>query len=148
MANERKTENIVRKYFAKFENDCLIEEQKSDNPRINKLLKNASKKGSADGKPEFIISFPNKDLLIVIECKADTAKHKSRNLDKYSEYAVDGALLYSSYLSREFDVIAIGVSGENHRELQIDTYLQTQGEKQARDLGIKNYMSTKVTLIF
>lgn len=151
MANERKTEDLIRsilktnktQYEKEYASSVIIEEQKSDNPRIDKLLKNASKKGIADGKPEFIISFPNKDLLIVIECKADTAKHKSRNLDKYSEYAVDGALLYSSYLSREFDVIAIGVSGENSRELQIDTYLQIQGEKQARNLDIKKLYEFK-----
>ena len=59
MANERITENIVRKHFTQFENDCLIEEQKSANPKIDKLLKNASKKGSGCGYPEFIISFIN-----------------------------------------------------------------------------------------
>ena len=106
MVNERKTENIIReilnenkkKYEEETEQSVTIEEQKSDNPRIDKLLKTASKKGSGAGYPEFIISFPNKDLLIVIECKADIKKHKSKTLDKYSEYAVDGALLYSSYL--------------------------------------------------
>lgn len=33
-----------------------IEEQKSDNPRIKKLLKNASKQGKGTGKSEFIIT--------------------------------------------------------------------------------------------
>jgi len=131
MANERKTEYIIReilkenkiKYEKLTEQSVIIEEQKSDNPRIDKLLKTASKKGKADGKPEFIVSFPNKDLLMVIECKASIKKHKSENLDKYSDYAIDGALLYSSYLSREFNIIAIGVSGENKKELQIDSFL-------------------------
>src|SRR5450830_1548277 len=31
-----------------------VEEQKSDNPRISKLLATASKKGNAGGRPEFI----------------------------------------------------------------------------------------------
>jgi len=145
MANERKTEEIVRdilkankiRHEKDNSNRVIIEEQKSDNPRINKLLQNASKKGYADGKPEFIISFSDSNLLIVIECKANITKHKSHNLNKYSEYAVDGALLYSSYLSKEFDVFAIGISGENIGELQIDTYLQIQGENKARDLSIK-----------
>ena len=35
-------------------------------------------------------------------------------------------LLYSSYLSKEFDVIAIGVSGETKQELTIDNYLTLQ----------------------
>lgn len=144
MSNERKTEGIIRDILkinkTKYEaggGSVVIDEQKADNPRITKLLKHASKKGSADGKPEFIVSFPNKDLLIVIECKADVSNHKSQTLDKYSDYAVDGALLYSSFLSKEFDVIAIGASGESAKELQIDTFLQTKGEKSARDLDIK-----------
>jgi type I restriction-modification system DNA methylase subunit len=115
----------------------IIEEQKSDNPRINKLLKIASKKGNGAGYPEFIISFPNKDLLIVVECKADIKKHKSKNLDKYDAYAVDGVLLYSSYLSKEFNVISIAVSGETKKELQVDNFLQIKGERKPKDLEIK-----------
>ncbi len=145
MANERKTEDLVQdilsknkvKHETEIEQSVTIEKQKSDNARIDKLLKSASKRGVGVGRPEFIVSFPNKDLLIVIECKADLSKHKSAALDKYADYAVDGALLYSAYLSKEFDVIAIGVSGENKTELQIDTYLQTRGETKARDLSIK-----------
>lgn len=125
--NERKTEQIVRELLEKksfYKDDIIIEEQKSDHPSINKLLKNASKKGSADGKPEFIIrSKHHSDLIIVVECKADIKKHKSNSLDKYADYAVDGALLYASFLSKEFDVIAIGVSGETKRELRITHYI-------------------------
>ncbi len=147
MGNERKTENLVRDILKQneetFEKETgqIVnrEEQKSDSPKIDKLLKTASKRGGAGGKPEFIISFLNTDMLIVIECKADVRKHKSKNLDKYADYAVDGALLYSSYLSKEFNVIAIGVSGETKRELQIDTYLQVKGEKKARNLNIKKF---------
>ena len=44
---------------------------------------------------------------MVIECKADTKYHESqgKNKDQYKDYAVDGALLYGSYLSKEFNVI-------------------------------------------
>lgn len=130
MASERKTENIVRKHFTKFENECLIEEQKSENPKIDKLLKNASKKGGGAGYPEFIISQQkNPDFIIEIECKANIAKHKSSKLDKYDKYAVDGALLYASFLSKEFDVLAIGVSGQNLKELKVSHYLCLKGEK-------------------
>lgn len=145
MANERKTETLMRELLQKAnnqnggesKNSAIIEEQKSDNPRINKLLKYASKKGNAAGRPEFIVSFPlQHDLLIIVECKARTTKHKSKTLDQYSEFAVDGALLYASYLSKEFNVLAIGASGENKIDLQVDTYLQVKGEKTPRDLGI------------
>ncbi|MDD5063645.1 MAG: N-6 DNA methylase [Phycisphaerae bacterium] len=132
MANERKTENIVRKHFTKFEKECLIEEQKSENPKINKLLKNASKKGEGAGYPEFIISFSdNQNFIIVIECKSSVKKHESKNRDKYSEYAVDGALLYASYLSKEFDVLAIAVSGQSFGELKVSHFLHLKGENNA-----------------
>ncbi|MDD5589085.1 MAG: N-6 DNA methylase [Candidatus Nanoarchaeia archaeon] len=127
--NERKTENIVRKHFEKFSN-IIIEEKKSDNLKIDKLLKNASKKGSGTGYPEFIISFKdNQDFIIVIECKADIIKHESKTRDKYDSFAVDGALLYSSFLSKEFDVLAIAISGEDIKNLKINHFLQLCGEK-------------------
>ena len=50
------------------------------------------------------------EFIVVLECKADPSKHESPGRDKYSQYAVDGALLYASYLSKEYDVLAIGVS--------------------------------------
>lgn len=71
MANERKTEQIVRDHFRQYDSEITIEEQKSENPRIQKLLKSASKQGSGRGRPEFIITFndiPN--LIIVIECNS------------------------------------------------------------------------------
>ncbi|MFV0237002.1 MAG: N-6 DNA methylase [Flavobacteriales bacterium] len=135
MANERKTENIVRTHFNKFISTIEIEEQKSDNPKIDKLLKSASKKGSGRGYPEFIISYKtNSDLLIVIECKADITKHESINKDKYSDYAVDGVLLYSSYLSKDFDVIGIAVSGESKRNLKVSHFLHLKGERKATEI--------------
>jgi type I restriction-modification system DNA methylase subunit len=131
MANERITENIVRKHFSSYSDKCTIEEQKSSTPKIDKLLKNASKKGGEKGYPEFIISslINNPDFIIVVECKANIAKHQSPTLDKYDEYAVDGALLYASFLSKEYDVLAIGVSGQNLKELKVSHYLYLKGEK-------------------
>jgi len=135
MANERKTENIVRTHFTKFSDLCLIEEQRSENPKIDKLLKNASKKGDGAGYPEFIISSSDyPDFLIVVECKAKPSKHESKTRDKYSEYAVDGVLLYSSFLSKEFDVLSIAVSGENKRELKISHFLQLTSEHTAKGI--------------
>ncbi|MFA5299532.1 MAG: N-6 DNA methylase [Lutibacter sp.] len=130
MVNERKTEMLVREHFSKSLDIINIEEQRSDNPIIDKLLKTASKKGGGKGYPEFIITYKtNPDLLIVVECKADNTKHESKEHDKYSEYAVDGALLYSSYLSRGYDVLAIAVSGETKQNLKISHFLQLKDEK-------------------
>ena len=109
MTHESLTENIVRNLLREkgYYNDdnIFIEEKKSQNPKIDKLLKNASKSGNGPGYPEFIISFKNKpDDLIVIECKRNTLFHESKNKECYKDYAVDGALLYSSYLQKEYNI--------------------------------------------
>jgi methylase of polypeptide subunit release factors len=135
MANERKTENIVRAHFEQFNELIHVEEQSSDNAKINKLLQSASKKGTGKGRPEFIISLNyNSDLLIVVECKASTLKHDSQTRDKYSEFAVDGALLYASYLSKEFDVLAIAVSGETKQILKVSHFLHLKNERAATEI--------------
>jgi len=124
--NEKITESIVRDKFNPYINQgFIIEEQQSVNPRIRKLLQYASKHGNGKGYPEFIIqSEEDNNFLLTVECKADIRFHKSETLDQYSKFAVDGALLYSSYLSKEFDVISLGVSGQNKKELRATSYLQ------------------------
>lgn len=140
--NERITENIVREHFR---NDALfneveIEEQKSKNPIIDKLLKTASKGGTGKGYPEFIISYGNNpDFLIVVECKADIKFHESKNKKEYGRYAVDGVLLYASYLSREFDVLSIAASGQNREELKVSHYLFLR-----RQIGHQEILSNKL----
>ncbi len=146
MANERKTENIVRKYLTNngyFDNtNIIVEEQKSDFALIDKLLSNASKKGTGKGYPEFLIrSKDYSDFLIVIECKADPKKHESSTLDKYSECAVDGVLLYTSFLAKEFDVLAIAISGQNEAELKISQFLQLKGTQKAHKFLGKELLS-------
>ena len=132
MVNERKTENLVRDWLrrdAYYSNSAIrVEEQKSDSPKIGKLLRNASKRGDGAGYPEFIItSADTPEFLIVIECKANNTKHISNDLHRYSEYAVDGGLLYASYLSKEFDVLAIAVSGETEPTIRSSHYLHLRG---------------------
>ena len=147
MANERKTENIVRNHFNKFSDNCQIEEQSSSTPKIDKLLRTASKKGSGKGYPEFIVSLTdNQEFIIVIECKGDTKYHESMNHGKYAEYAVDGVLLYASYLSKDYDVLAIAVSGQNLKELKVSHYLCLRGSSKPATifgdklLPLENYL--------
>ncbi|MCP9770463.1 methyltransferase [Lacihabitans sp. LS3-19] len=131
MINERKTENIVRSHFQQF-SKIYIEEQRSENIKIQKLLKNASKKGIKNGLPEFIIQFEeDNNLLIVIECKGDVSKHESKLRDQYGSFAVDDVLLYASFLSKEYDVIAIAVSGVDNNNLRISHFLHLKGESKA-----------------
>ena len=135
--NERKTETLVdnrlRKHgYMRASSGIAVEKQKSDVPRIQKLLEYASKRGHGAGKPEFLIHpIAHSEFLIVIECKADNRKHVSATLDKYADYAVDGALLYASYLSKEFDVLAIAVSGQTESTYRISHFLHLRGTKKA-----------------
>lgn len=142
--NERKTEALTRKILSKKGYDLphiIVEEQKSDNPKINKLLKTASKKGSGAGFPEFIITSKNHpDLLIVIECKANPKNHESKELNEYADYACDGALLYASYLCKEYDVIAIGISGEYKKDLKISTFLYLKRENSRFNFAPKDIL--------
>ena len=130
---ETKTEKITRELLSKNEiindKDGVIIYEKSEfneNPIITKALKQASKSptGSGIGYPEFIIvSTKYKDLLIVIECKAKVTDHESKNYDKPEKYAVDGAIHYASHLSKSYDVIAIGISGEEKKNIRISSHL-------------------------
>ena len=129
MQNEAKTMNLFRDLLRKKgyydDKDIIVEEQSSDNKKIQKLLKNASKSGLGKGFPDFIItSSKNVNLVIVVECKADIAKQKSATLDSFKDYAVDGALLYASFLAKEYDVIAIGFSGEEKGLTSLEHYIQ------------------------
>jgi type I restriction-modification system DNA methylase subunit len=128
MANERKTEQLVRdmlKDKGYYDNSLIVvEEQSSDNPKINKLLNLASKSGRGKGYPEFIISFKNNPThIILVECKAEVKYHESEDKKRYKDYAVDGVLLYASYLKDSFNVTAIAVSGQNEREKKVTTFL-------------------------
>lgn len=133
MANEAKTSQIFRRLLkAKGYYDdktIVVEEQQSDNKKINKLLQNASKSGLGKGFPDFIITssrFP--ELVIVVECKADIKRHESESKESYRDYAVDGALLYASFLAKEYDVIAVGFSGENESLTEHSHYIQLREE--------------------
>ena len=144
MANEKKTERLVYSHFEKFSDIIHIEEQSSDNPKIDKLLKGASKKGDGKGRPEFIISYQeNSDFLIVIECKAQTTKHQSESKDKYAEFSVDGVLLYASFLAKEFDVLAIAVSGESKQDLKISHFLHLKNERKASQIFDNHFLSAQ-----
>ena len=132
--NESKTEEIFRNLIREkgfYDNDkVIVEEQSSDNDKIRKCLSNASKKNSNNniGRPDFIITHKDyMDLVIVVECKADILKHKSNNLNAYTEYAVDGVLLYGSFLSKMYNVICIAFSGQSNDFNKMDTFYYPKG---------------------
>lgn len=128
--NERITENLVRDKLSDLgyrdvESETIVEEQKSQIEEVKKLLKNASKSGKGGkGFPEFIISSPTyPDFIIVVECKASTKQHKSENVNKPVEYAVDGVIHYAKYLSKSYNVVAIAVSGQTKSSMKVSNFL-------------------------
>ena len=130
--NEVVTDNIVRDYFRQFDDEIIIEQQSSSNPAIDKLLRNALKKGSGKGYPDFIIQLKkDANFIIVIEDKADKRYHESETRKQYGDYAVDGALLYASFLAKSFDVLAIAVSGVDENDLKISHFLHLKDEPKA-----------------
>lgn len=149
--NEAITVDLVSRKLREqgYEDDDTIvveREQTTEIDRINKLLATASKKGSGKGYPDFIVT--NKalpDFVFVIECKADVTKHQSDTLDGYADYAVDGARLYADYLSREMDVLYVGVSGQSEQELKVSHFLKLKDEIEHReifkDCGLQDFPS-------
>lgn len=159
--NERKTENIVRDElrrlgFYDLAADIQVEEQKSNIEAVKRLLRSSSKSGAGGGgSPEFIVSAASSaDFLLVVECKADPKDHQSlavadilagrpvaEDADARSRrlqrFAVDGALHYAKALSREFNVIAVAVSGESKRAVQVSTHLWPKGGAKPKVLTAK-----------
>lgn len=149
--NERNTENLVRDQLRKLDyyspsNDIRIEEQKSNIEAVKRLLKAGSKTGgTGSGAPEFIISSPhNPDFLLIIECKADLKDHISptceavlrgeageegpeARLKRAQRFAADGVLHYAAKLAKEFNVVAVAVSGEQEHGTLLSAFLHPKG---------------------
>lgn len=133
MTNERNNENLVRDKLRDLgyynSEDLTVEEQRSKKNGIKRLLKTASKTGGKGvGAPEFIITSDiDDDVVLLIECKGPATRHRSPNLDKPVEYAVDGALHYAAALSHEYHVVAVGSSGETAAHWRVSTFLHRKG---------------------
>lgn len=156
--NERNTENLVRDALRGLdyydpENSIGVEEQKSVIEAVKRLLKGGSKsRGGGSGYPEFLVSnAKTPDFLIVFECKASAADHESplasRVLSgapleeddeaaakRLQRFAVDGALHYASLLAKEYNVIAVAVSGETRASAKISAYLHAKGAARPKAL--------------
>lgn len=119
-----------------FNNDEIIVEyrDKTENKLLNKQLSNASKKGDKQGIPDFMIrSRKHSNLVFLIECKSDLNFHESKNRNMPVTYAVDGVLWYSSFVSKEFDVISIALSG-NIDDYKVSSYLQLRGTDKCEEV--------------
>lgn len=130
--NERKTEILIREKLRELgyfnDENIIVEEQKSDNKIIINLLSKASKSWNWAWYPEFFIRHKNSDVLIVIECKANTKFHESETKDKPRDFAVDGVLHYASFLKDDFHIVAIAVSWDD-KDNRISTFQWNKLEK-------------------
>ncbi len=153
---ERKTENLVRKAFqaSGYEDagsKIRIEEQKSEIEAVVRSMAAASKTGGGGaGAPEFIVSCEDQpDILVIVECKADTNDHASPAVSqivkgvpptedaaaykkRVQRYAADGALHYARFLARDFNVVALAVSGQTAAGMTVSTFIHAKGAKHAR----------------
>lgn len=138
MANERHTEQIVRKYLEDHGIDGMhVDEQMPTSNRLKAALREASKSGAGVGKPEFIVTFGERaNVVIVVECKAEAKFHESVNRDKPAAYAVDGVLHYAWALAaKKFDVIAVAVSGTQRKDLRVSAFRQLASHDDAEVLA-------------
>lgn len=160
--NERITESLVREFFrslAYFDetNDVQVDEQKSNIEAVKRLMRTASKSGQGGGgSPEFIVSSATTpDFLLVVECKASTNDHCSTAIEnvvngnafvetdeqytkRTQRFAVDGILHYAERLCKEFNVIALAISGNTKNSLKISTYLHAKAASRPKLLATKD----------
>lgn len=146
---ERNVDLAVWEHFKKFESEVIIEPKKSSEIRINSILNGASKKETGKkGFPEYIIRFKdNPKLILVIEDKDDQIKHESKELNQPVGYAVDGAVHYGKALSKEFDVISIGVSGLTHN-MRVTHYFHIKGDEKFNRLEFNELLTPQEYLDF
>ena len=148
---EKLTEEIVRSHFREFGDSITVYEQaESLPPIVAKQLKKASKSGSGKGIPEFIISVEGEgEFLIVVECKSSTKKHESKTLNKPKDYAVDGVRHYAAYLAKEYDVLAIAVSGQSQKEVKISHFFHRKDAIDSEEVkGFSNLASLESYVAF
>lgn len=88
---------------------------------------------------------------MIVECKADVKDHRSNLLatrllgeetearaKRVQRFAVDGVLHYAQKLSREFNVIAIAVSGEKIDGTQFSAFLHPKGASAPKPMQTKD----------
>lgn len=98
-------------------------------------LEDFNVKGKGKAKPEFIITFKNNlNTIIVVECKNSVSKHSTEFKNKPSAYAVDGVLYYAKYLKKEFNVIALAVSGTKKENLKVTTFYWKKNNNEYSEL--------------
>lgn len=108
---------------------------------ISSVFAKASKKQSMrdKGTPDFTIVKESSNVIVVIECKGSVGNHASlADIREYKlhgyglaeeteGYAVNGALWYASFLSNNYDVIAVAISGQAAHECKVTSFVWPKG---------------------
>lgn len=117
-----------------------MERQQSKVAAVKRLLRLASKTGGTGaGYPDFIVTRVDRtDWVFIIEAKADRKHHESTMGDRFADYAVDGVLHYAGFLAREYNVVAVAVSGSTLDEFRISTFIRAQGSDAAKALTARS----------
>lgn len=104
---------------------------------FSKATKKQTKKSR--GTPDFTVTLDDSNVIIVIECKSDVGEHsKFDDPESYigygygiphetEKYAINGALWYASFLKSDYDVVAIGVSGQMQAETKVTSFVWPKG---------------------
>lgn len=108
---------------------------------LSDIFSKASKKQTlkSKGTPDFMIVKESSNVIVVIECKGSVESHI--NLSEIKEYkthgygsaeetesyAVNGALWYASFLSENYDVVAIAISGQTTHECKVTSFVWPKG---------------------
>ena len=108
---------------------------------LSGVFATASKKQTrkSKGTPDFMVVKNESNVIVVIECKGGSENHSSLdNIEEFAlhgfgtpeeteGYAVNGALWYASFLSDNYDVIAIGVSGQMYATAKVTSFVWPKG---------------------
>lgn len=108
---------------------------------LYKVFSKATKKQTlkSKGTPDFTVTLEKSNIIIVIECKGDTDEHSMfdnpKSYIRYGygtpneteKYAINGALWYASFLKSDYDVVAIGISGQTQAEAKVTSFVWPKG---------------------
>jgi type I restriction-modification system DNA methylase subunit len=153
MGTERVTEELTLNEMgiSLGKNDnCFVYEQGDVGSitKISELLREAGgkpkelslneypEKTKGKAQPEFIITFDDDiKTIIVVECKRTINKHESDQLNKPSTYAVDGVLFYTKYLKKEYNVLALAISGTKIDNIKVSTFYWQKGQDEYTEIN-------------
>ena len=108
---------------------------------LYKVFAKASKKQTlkSRGTPDFTVVSDDAETIVVIECKASVDDHSAfpnpidyekcgyGDPSETERFAISGALWYASFLKLDYDVVAIGVSGQNFAECRVTSFVWPKG---------------------